>query len=133
MSEQMNYGVLVEKYVKLREIIATKEAEHKAALAPYKQAMDDVETALLKYFNESGIENIKTAAGTAYVSTKTTASVADWDALFNNFILTNRAWEFLERRVSKSAVEAFKEANEGQLPPGINYTAVRTVNIRKKD
>jgi hypothetical protein len=56
--------------------------------------------------------------------------VADRDAFLHGFVIPNEAWEFLENRVSKSAVEQFKEANN-DLPPGLNWREERVVNIRR--
>ena len=58
------------------------------------------------------------------------ASVADWDAVLDH-IRENDAWEMLERRVNKTAVEQFKAVND-DLPPGVNWSETQVVNFRRK-
>ena len=100
-------------------------------MAPLDALLDKIEALLLKTFQETGVESVKTESGTAYSSSRTSATVADWDAFFEGYVLPNQAWEFLERRCNKGAVEQFKAANE-DLPPGINWSETLTVNVRRK-
>lgn len=126
----MKASELVEKYLSLRDKKAEIKAEYEKKVAAVDGALDKIEAVLLNTFNTMGIENIKTPAGTAYVSVRTSATVADRDAFLHGFVIPNEAWEFLENRVSKSAVEQFKEANN-DLPPGLNWREERVVNIRR--
>lgn len=125
----MKIDELVEKYVALRDRKSVLKAEYDGKVAKIDEVMDRVEAALLKYFDEIGVENVKTKAGTAYKSTRTSATVADWDS-FLGFVQQQEAWEMLEHRVSKKAVEEYKAANE-DLPPGVNWRAEVTVNVNR--
>lgn len=125
----MKLNELAEKYILLRDRKSQIKAKYEAEAAEVQAVMDKIEAVLLKTFDEAGIESVKTAAGTAYRSTRTQASVADWDA-FLSFVQQHGAWEMLERRCSKSAVEQFKSAND-DLPPGLNWREERVVNIRR--
>ena len=127
----MKLNELAEKYIALRDRKAQLKAEFEGKVAELQAVMDKIEAVLLKTFDDAGIESVKTAAGTAYRSIRTQASVADWDA-FLGFVKQNDAWEMLERRCSKSAVEQFKAANE-DLPPGLNWREERVVNIRRSN
>lgn len=124
-----NVKDLVDRYVKLRDKKAQIEAEHKTQLAPINGMLDKIEGVLLQKFQEVGVDSMKTEAGTAYIATKTSVSVADWDAYFE-FIKQNDAWHMLNRSANKTAVEDFRSAND-ELPPGINYSAVHTLNVRR--
>lgn len=126
----LNKAEVVATYIKLRDRRAKRKAEYEAADAADKEKQEKIEAYLLKEFNESGIDSIKTEFGTAYKSTRTSATVADWDAFFTQYVVPNQAWEMLERRVNKTAVEQFKAANE-DLPPGINWSETQVVNIRR--
>lgn len=126
----MKASELVEKYIALRDRKAVIKAEYDQKVAAIDAALTKIEGVLLSTFNATGIENIKTAAGTAYVSVQTRASVADWDAYFGGFVVPNEAWEFIERRVNKSAVDAYRQANN-DLPPGVNWSETRVVNVRR--
>lgn len=125
----MKVDDLVEKYIQLRD----KKSEMKKAFELETQKLDEVlvkiEAALMQSFQESGLDSVKTKAGTAFITTRTSATVADWDVFFN-FVKTGENWDFLERRVSKDAVAQYQAANE-DLPPGINWNATRTINVRR--
>ena len=54
----------------------------------------------------------------------------NWDTLLDH-VKDNDAWEMLERRVNKTAVEQFKAVND-DLPPGINWSETQVVNFRRK-
>jgi hypothetical protein len=125
----MKLNELAEKYIVLRDRKAQLKSEYDGKVAELDSVMDKIEAVLLRTFDEAGIESVKTSAGTAYRSLRTQASVADWDAFFN-FVKENGAWEMLERRCSKSAVEQYRSTND-DLPPGLNWREERVVNIRR--
>lgn len=125
----MDIQTIVEKYIALRDKKAAIKAEYDARIAKIDEVMDKVEAALLKHFDEVGIDAVKTGAGTAYTSVKTSATVADWD-MYLSFVKAQEAWQLLERRVAKKAVEEYREVN-GDLPPGVNWSEERVVNIRR--
>jgi len=125
----MKIDELIQKYLKLREAKQEKEAEHKAELKPITNAMTKIEQMLLSEFSETGQESAKTAFGTAYVSTRTSAKVANRDE-FLEFVTREGAWSFLESRVNKTAVDEYMAEHE-ELPPGVDVTRSMTVNIRR--
>jgi hypothetical protein len=120
---------LVNKYIELRDAKAKVKAAADAKIAKLDSVLDKIEAALLAEFQESGIESMRTKAGTAYKQTRTSAGVADWEAVLR-FIQDNDMWHMLEKRVSKSAVEQFKDAN-GDLPPGLNWREEVVINVRR--
>lgn len=125
----MKIEELVEKYVALRDRKAGMKAKYDAEVAKVDDVMDRVEAALLKHFDTVGVESVSTKSGTAYKSTRNSATVADWDS-FLGFVKQQDAWNFLEHRCSKAAVEEFRAAND-DLPPGVNYRSEVVVNIRR--
>lgn len=127
---QLQVDELTKKYMRLREIKAQYDKEHKERTAKVKEAMNRIEALLLQFFEQTGQSSAKTEFGTPYLSLRESYSVADRDT-FLQWVRENEAWEMLESRVGKSAVEAFKEET-GDLPPGINYSAERKINVRSK-
>lgn len=125
----MKLSDLVAKYIELRDKKAQYKAEYENKVAKLEDALDKIEAALLKTFETSGMDSVKTEFGTAYTSTRTTASVADPDA-FMTYVIANEAWHLLEKRASKTGVEQYKAEHE-DVPPGVNWRAERTVNIRR--
>src|SRR5688572_25937677 len=106
----MQLNELVEKYIKLRDRKTAIKAEYDGKVAEIDGLLDRLEVVLLKTFNETGMESVRTSAGTAYRSLRTSATVADWDAFFA-YVKAHEAFDLLERRCSKVTVEQFKAAN----------------------
>jgi hypothetical protein len=55
--------------------------------------------------------------------------VADMDA-FLGFVREHDAWHFLEKRVAKTQVDEYVQAHK-DLPPGINYSSMAVINVRR--
>lgn len=120
---------LVHLYIALRDDIAREKADYEQSVVDKKVKQDKIEAILLRRFEESGDEAVKTKFGTAYKSTKNTASVADWDALLD-YVKREEAWELLTRSVSKTVVEQFVAAND-DLPPGVNWRSEVVIGFRR--
>lgn len=125
----MNVNEIVDRYIALRDRKSVIKKEYEDKVANIDKILEKAEAVMLKRFEEMGIESIKTSAGTVYKSTRTSATVGDWDA-FLAHVRTHEAWEMLEHRAAKKAVEEFKAAND-DLPPGINWRAEVVVNVRR--
>lgn len=122
---------LLKLFIALRDRRARRKADYNVDDAGDKDKQANIEVEFLKRFNERGIDNVSSnGVGTAYRSTRASATVADWDTLLD-FIKEDGAWEMLERRVSKSAVEQYRDAND-DLPPGINWSETQVINFRRK-
>jgi phage host-nuclease inhibitor protein Gam len=118
--ERLVAGVL-ERKARLVEI----EAEYKGRVAPIKEEIEKLEAALMKLMNEAGVQSVKTKAGTAYFSNVSSVRVVDWPVTLD-FIVSNGAWDLLERRVNKTAL---KELEDGV--PGVAIETIRKVNVRR--
>lgn len=125
----MTLKEVVQKYIELRDMKAELQHNYKFKAAKIDEQLDKIEAKMLEVFDSTGMDSCKTEFGTAYTTTKTSASVADPDAFFS-FVRENEEWSLIEKRPAKLAVEQFKEQN-GDLPPGINWREERVVNIRR--
>ncbi len=125
----MKLSELVAKYIELRDKKAQMKAEYEEKVHRLDAALDQMEGALLKTFDAAGMDSVKTEFGTAYTTVQSTASVADAD-VFRQFVKDNDAWEMMQARVSKTAVEQYK-AVHGDIPPGVNWREERVVNVRR--
>ena len=122
---------LLKTFIGLRDRRSRRKVDYQTEDSGDKNKQDCIEEEFLKRFNERGIDNVSTkGVGTAYKTIRTSASVADWDELFE-FIQAEGAWEMLERRVNKTAVEQFKSVH-ADLPPGINWSETQVINFRRK-
>lgn len=125
----MKLDEVVKNYIALRDRKAAIKAEYDAKAAKIDDVLDKVEAKILEYFEQSGLESIRTDTGTAYKSTRNSATVGDWDSVLAH-VLETENYQLLEHRVSKKAVEEYRMANE-DLPPGVNWRSEVTVNVRR--
>ncbi len=123
----IDQAAVVERYIAMRDAKAVLKAKYEADKAKYDQGMDKIEKWLLTSMNESGQLSVKTAAGTAYKKTTSSATVADWDIALS-FIKENELWNMLDKRVNKTAVDEYRAAND-DLPPGLNWREAVVVQI----
>ncbi len=125
----MKLSELVAKYVELRDRKSLYKGEYEAKVAKVEELMGKIEAKLLEVFATTGLESVKTEAGTAYASVRTSASVADKES-FLDFVRTKEEWSLLDVRASKLAVEQYIAANE-DIPPGVNLRQERVLNVRR--
>jgi hypothetical protein len=116
--------------IKLRIELRDQKSALKAQEAEIQEKIDKIDLKLLEVFNKTGTESIKTEHGTAYASSRTTASVADKD-VFLNFVKSNNEWSLMEVRASSTAVREYNQNNDGTVVPGVNISVERTINIRR--
>jgi hypothetical protein len=130
-ANDMDDGTLLKLFIALRDRRARRKADFQLDDVDDKEKQERIEIEFLKRFNERGIDNVSSrGVGTAYRSVRASAKVADWDSLLE-FIKKEGAWEMLERRVSKVAVEQFK-AETNDLPPGVDWGETQVINFRRK-
>ncbi len=130
-ANEMDDVTLVKLFIALRDRRARRKADYQLDDVEDKEKQEKIEIEFLKRFNERGIDNVSArGVGTAYRSVRASAKVSDWDSLLE-FIKEEGAWEMLERRVSKVAVEQFK-AEMNDLPPGVDWGETQVINFRRK-
>ena len=120
---------VIKKYMKLRSQKEAVEAEIKERVDKIKADMAKLEAFLQAKMDADGLTSFKSEHGTAFLTTTDFANVEDWDAVLR-FIREEEAYDMLEKRVSKTAVRGYIEANK-EVPPGIKYGTKLGVNIRK--
>ena len=125
----MKLSEAVAIYIKMRDKKAQMKAEFDASVAPLNEKMEMLEAKLLDVFNKTGMDSVKTEFGTAYTTTRVTASVADRE-IFMNYVKANGEWSLLEVRAAKTAVEQFRSIHD-DIPPGISMREERVVNVRR--
>jgi hypothetical protein len=122
-------AALVELYIKLRDRRSARKREYEVDDASDKAKQEKIEGHLLKRFNESGAESVRTAHGTAYKETKTSVTCPDRESFFD-FIREHELFDLLEARPSKSTVQQYFEAH-GEYPPGLNINRAVTITVRR--
>ena len=128
---EANDDSLLQHYLKLRDRRAQRKAAFEQDDVEDKSRQIKIETEFLRRFNERGVDSVSArGSGTAYRSTRVSASVADWD-IFLNHVIENQAYELLERRVNKTATQQHRDENN-DLPPGVNWSETQVINFRRK-
>lgn len=122
----VNLAEPVKEYIELRDKRDAVKKKVREILASIEQRMDELEAMFLDQLQQSGMESVRTAAGTVFLSTKSAATVKDWDAVVA-FIAETGLQALYEKRVNKSIVEEVIQET-GAPPPGVQYT--RTVEPR---
>jgi hypothetical protein len=121
---------LVEVYLEIRDAkkAFTKQAKAQAAL--FEQRLSKIENALHNHMQLHKLNSLPCDAGTAYLSTRNSASIADATA-FRGYIIENRDWDLVDWRANPTAVEGFINEHD-TLPPGVNWSSREVVNVRSK-
>lgn len=131
MNAQTKVGIdtRVEQYIKLRDKIKEMEARHKEELKPYKETLEKLNAVILAHLTQVGGESIRTSSGTAYVTEKKSASLADPQA-FMEYVIVNEAWDLLDRKANVKAVDDYINENSAP-PPGVNFSSTLMVGVRR--
>ena len=128
-AKPIDFNHRIEQYVLLRDKIKEMNDAHKEVMKPYNEALEGLNAVILMHLNQVQSDSVKTQAGTAYRTLKTSASIADGDAFWNH-IMKTQDFDLLDRRASKTAVVKYIE-DHGQPPPGINYSSMYEVGVRR--
>jgi hypothetical protein len=131
MSELSKNEKVVAKMVEIRDkreaLKREFEEKDKALLEQYAKG----ESFLMQQLNEMGEgASMKLSTGTVYTTQNLKASVADKGVLAE-FIRETGEVELLQFRVSTTVLKDYMTNNDGALPPGVNASVERTINIRR--
>lgn len=126
---KMTADQMVEKFIALRDRVAAIKKKHTDELAPFNLAMGALEGWMINILNTNGAASLKAAAGTFYTTTRTSARVDEWSTVLD-FIRTNEAWELLEARVNKTALEAIIGDTNTSIP-GVTVSRELVLNVRR--
>ncbi len=124
-----NIDELVDQVVRLRDKLKKADDAHKAKTATARSYKDQLEAKLLEKLNEVGGESVKTAHGTAYRTTRRSATIADGDA-FRGYVIGNDAYDLVDWRANATAIDDFIKS-AGSPPPGVNFSQTYTVGVRR--
>lgn len=126
----LNYEKAMRLYFKCKREVDLIEGKAKAEITPIKEKMAMLSEWLETKGREEGLKNIGVeGVGTGYWTTHKSASVADREVFFN-FVKETEAWDLLETRASKLAVESYIEGNKQEVP-GVNFSQIQVFNIRQ--
>lgn len=120
----------IAQFVRMRDKIKAMDDAHKKTMAPYREALEQLSGILLNHLKTINADSVAAKDGTVYRTVKHSASIADSNA-FWAFIVANEAWDLLDKKANVTAVGDFIEEHQTP-PPGVNFTSVMTVGVRRK-
>lgn len=119
---------LVAIYIGLRDAKKAAEAEFKKSMERTNQGMEKLEGILLTKLEELGADSLACDAGTVYRNTQHSATVQD-RAAFREWVESTGKWDAVDLKANKVAVRELLEA--GEEVPGVKFTSVHTVGVRR--
>jgi hypothetical protein len=128
MSEDIDKKI--EQYIQVRDILKAVDEKWEAQRKPLLEIQDKLAGSIQSFMDANNITgNLKSKAGTCYLLTSYSASLADPEA-FMQYVVKTGSFELMDRRANSTAVRDYvKEHNA--TPPGCNLTAVCTVRVRR--
>ena len=120
---------LIAEFIRLRDEISEKKAEYKAIEDALKTRQAQIQGELQQVMGQLGVDSLKTPAGTAYLTEKVSVLTSDKLA-FLEYIRQNEAWDLLDIRGSKTAIQEYMLENNN-VPPGIELSRFQDVSIRR--
>jgi len=127
----INISALLDKYIELRDGIDRINKKAKAEAEPLTAAMTTIESYFMKLANTTGQTQFGNDHVLAFMTTKTGCNIADKER-FKEFVLSDpNNWRLLTLTANKTAVGEHIAA-AGTPPPGVNWTVMKDVQIRRK-
>lgn len=121
---------LVATYVKIRDKRAELAREYEKQDKQLEDQLELVAHKLLDLCRETGVESMRTSAGTVSRSVSTRFWTSDW-ASMHEFIREHDALNLLEQRIHQRNLKAFMEANPGEVPKGLNSDSKYSVRVTR--
>lgn len=121
----------IEQYVRLRDTLKIADEAHTKKTAPAREYLQQLEGALLQKLDATGQESAKTKAGTAYKTTRKSATISD-GALFREFVINTQQFNLADMRANAPAISDWIDTvGKGSLPPGVNYSTSVKIGVRR--
>ena len=120
---------LITEFIQLRDELSQRKADFKAIEDGIKTRQAQIQGELQQVMGQMGVDSLKTPSGTAYLTEKVSVLTSDKEK-FLEYIQKNEAWELLDVRGSKTAIQEYMLENN-DVPPGIELSRFQDVGIRR--
>ena len=124
-------GEIIKQYIICRDGLKALSDKFKDDSAPYRTAMSNMESKIMRLASDQNVDSFKTKHGTAFKSKTFKIKVVDWSTALS-FIITNDLTHILTKSVAKAAVSEYMDENNGELPPGLEKDTWVNLNVRRK-
>ncbi len=130
MTKQVDLRTLTDQVIRLRDAISAADDAHKEKMKSYREKLHEMENLLLAELNKLNVDKFGSDKGTVFKSVRKSATIAD-GSVFRDYIINNEMWDLVDWRANATAVA--EHITEHHVPPpGVNFSAVTTVNVRRK-
>jgi hypothetical protein len=119
---------LVATYVKIRDKRSLLQQEYEKEDNRLKEQLELVTNKLLDMCRDTGVDGMKTSAGTVSRSVTTRYWTSDWSSMYD-FIREHNAINLLEQRIHQGNLKTFLADNEGEVPKGLNSDSRYTIRV----
>ena len=121
---------LTDAYIKIRDKRSTILQEYERQDNELKEQLEIISNQLLDICRETGVESLRTSAGTVSRTVKSRYWTNDWGNMYE-FIMQNNAPQLLEQRIHQTNMKAFLTENPDVLPAGLNQDSKYTITVRR--
>ena len=121
---------LVSAFLKIRDAKTALTRKYEEEKADLDSKLELIEQALLKFLNDHKMDSAKAGAATFYRQEEIIPAGSDWDR-FYKWVVKHDAFEALERRIKKTFIKEYMEANDGAIPPGVTVHRSYAVRVRR--
>lgn len=122
------------KLVAVRQKIKARRDELRHQFEAQDQALEaeqlKIDNFLLASLNAMNTDSMATPHGTFYREESVKPSCQDWD-IFYKWVAANDAFDFLEKRLSRSQIKDYMLKHDGGMPPGTQCFREYVVRVRK--
>jgi hypothetical protein len=121
---------LTKVYIKIRDARSKLKKDWEQQDAALKEKLERLEGEMLRFLNDTQQNSSKTDSGIVYRQEEITPTGADWNA-FYQWVKDHDAFDALERRIKKTFVKEYMDANGGGIPPGVSVYREYVVRVRR--
>jgi len=129
--DTLNTEEAVRVYLMLRNARERGKDRHEDRDKLLRLHQERIERALGAFMQRNTSQGLNTKFGTVFCAHQSTARVAD-KAAWLSYLQKNDAWHMATIGANKAEVAKHLETNEGELPPGVDWSSRVVVQIRRK-
>lgn len=125
----MPLNELVASFIKVRDVIQAADDAHKEKMKDVRALLNQINAEILNSLMNAGVDSVSTEHGTAYKTTKNSATIED-KSEFTRHVIATEAWDLVDWRANSPAIVDFITENK-HAPPGVKFSQFVTANIRR--
>lgn len=121
---------LTATYIKIRDKRAEILQEYEKQDSELQNQLDLIANELLNICKETGVESLRTTAGTVTRTVKSRYWTSDWESMYA-FIKEHDIPQLLEQRIHQTNIKTFLKEYPELLPPGLNQDSKYSISVRR--